>query len=307
MPVVPDEAAGFAGPDEAAGFAGPDDAAGFAGPEGAAPLGASAAEMPDADSSSAMPGSVSAGPGGDAAPGALESPEEQDRPRQTAALSGRAKRLPPGSEGPAPGGDEPAPGSDEPAAGGQGAAPGYEGPAPEGDEPTGGSQGRVQESEGIARGKRGAASRAEGRRGRAARTGAADAAAGRVAQAAGSGAYQGAGYAGLPGGVAPPVQAPYGNPARGLTFPQAVATPAQAPFTVPSATPGLHGSADNNLGAPLPRQIAASAARELPPEPVNPLAGPRGLPVVAGGLGLLFAALWGVSRIQRGRIRKKVQ
>ncbi|WP_113700302.1 hypothetical protein [Nonomuraea lactucae] len=101
-----------------------------------------------------------------------------------------------------------------------------------------------------------------------------------------------------------------GMPQQGLTFPNATPSAlgqqAPAPLSVPSGNPQFPSSSTGEFGAPLPRQIAASGARPDQPHTVNFLAGARGLPWVAGGIAVLLVALWGVSRAQRARIRKKL-
>ncbi|MFG3439053.1 hypothetical protein ACGF0J_17555 [Nonomuraea sp. NPDC047897] len=96
---------------------------------------------------------------------------------------------------------------------------------------------------------------------------------------------------------------PFGaEPGDELNFPAATPAP---PWPPPQAP--LTGSADGGLGAPLPRLIAMSAARPERSRPVNVLAGPQGVAVAGGGIAVLLGALWGVSRVQQARIRKKVR
>lgn len=60
--------------------------------------------------------------------------------------------------------------------------------------------------------------------------------------------------------------------------------------------------------APLPVQVVEAVPRERvkPVAFVSPLEGPRGLPLVAGGIGVLLGALWMVARRQRRNKRQKV-
>ncbi|MFI6500572.1 hypothetical protein [Nonomuraea typhae] len=74
-----------------------------------------------------------------------------------------------------------------------------------------------------------------------------------------------------------------------LRLPQAAPTPAPA---APAA------------GAPLPRQIAVAHRRLEPGKPLQLLTGPRGVPVTAGGIGVLLTALWLAARTQRRRIAR---
>jgi hypothetical protein len=59
-------------------------------------------------------------------------------------------------------------------------------------------------------------------------------------------------------------------------------------------------------GAPLPRAVAAPQVRLQAAEVVNPLAGGRGLSAAAGGIAVLMAGLWAISKAHRGRTRRKV-
>lgn len=59
-------------------------------------------------------------------------------------------------------------------------------------------------------------------------------------------------------------------------------------------------------GAPLPRVVEGAQMRVRAEEPMNPLAGPQGLPYAAGGIAVLCAGLWAVARRQSRRMREKV-
>jgi hypothetical protein len=58
------------------------------------------------------------------------------------------------------------------------------------------------------------------------------------------------------------------------------------------------------VGPPLPFAIPGNRFQLA--ERVNPLAGIRGLPWVAGGIAVLLGGLWLVARAQRARLRRKV-
>ena len=73
-----------------------------------------------------------------------------------------------------------------------------------------------------------------------------------------------------------------------------------------SASPSVTGVSMDVPGAPLPRAVAAPQVRLQAAEVVNPLAGGRGLSAAAGGIAVLMAGLWAISRAHRGRTRRKV-
>ncbi|MFC7592721.1 hypothetical protein ACFQYP_60165 [Nonomuraea antimicrobica] len=84
-----------------------------------------------------------------------------------------------------------------------------------------------------------------------------------------------------------------------------------APPAVPGASgqpaPAISFQAGAAEGeAPLPWDIAAAAKPVRPAGWTSPIDGPLGLPMAAGGIGLLMAALWAVVTVQRGRNRRKV-
>lgn len=60
-------------------------------------------------------------------------------------------------------------------------------------------------------------------------------------------------------------------------------------------------------GAPLPLEVAAGRGERVRAvADVEPLAGPQGFPLVAGGIAVLLLTQWAVSNWQRSRIRRKV-
>ncbi|MGN9784756.1 collagen-like triple helix repeat-containing protein [Nonomuraea sp. ZG12] len=73
-----------------------------------------------------------------------------------------------------------------------------------------------------------------------------------------------------------------------------------------SASPSVTGVSMDAPGAPLPRAVAAPQVRLQAAEVVNPLAGGRGLSAAAGGIAVLMAGLWAISKAHRGRTRRKV-
>jgi hypothetical protein len=73
-----------------------------------------------------------------------------------------------------------------------------------------------------------------------------------------------------------------------------------------SAAPSVTGVSMDVPGAPLPRAVAAPQVRLQAAEVVNPLAGGRGLSAAAGGIAVLMAGLWAISRTHRARTRRKV-
>ncbi|MFI7444310.1 hypothetical protein [Nonomuraea indica] len=101
------------------------------------------------------------------------------------------------------------------------------------------------------------------------------------------------------GGAVVPFQ-PSG-PAAGPSFPAATPAPLGPPQTP------VTGNVDGGLGAPLPRQLAMSAERPERSTPANVLAGPQGVAAAGGGIAVLLGGLWGVSRAQQARMRKKVR
>lgn len=79
------------------------------------------------------------------------------------------------------------------------------------------------------------------------------------------------------------------------------------PAVVPTAAaaPSVTGVSMDVPGAPLPRAVAAPQVRLQAAEVVNPLAGGRGLSAAAGGIAVLMAGLWAISRAHRARTRRK--
>ncbi|MGW3345087.1 hypothetical protein ACWDA3_17380 [Nonomuraea rubra] len=99
---------------------------------------------------------------------------------------------------------------------------------------------------------------------------------------------------GIPSGV--PSTIPSGVP-RPLATISGAASPSPVVSFQPEAAAGE---------APLPWGMVVSAK---PVEPVrwdSPIDGPKALPMVLGGIGVLMAALWAVVTVQRGRNRRKV-
>jgi hypothetical protein len=88
-------------------------------------------------------------------------------------------------------------------------------------------------------------------------------------------------------------------------FPQPLAT---APGAVPSPSGAIVSFQPEAAGgeAPLPWGMAMSAKPVEPVRWVSPIDGPKALPMVVGGIGLLMAGLWAVVTVQRGRKRRKV-
>ncbi|MCA2225863.1 hypothetical protein [Nonomuraea aurantiaca] len=133
----------------------------------------------------------------------------------------------------------------------------------------------------------------------------------------------------VPNGTAVQVPAPGLRREPALTLPQVLPPPtsglgtprvggapqggAPAGGTPGLGTPGFGAGAGTGWGAmtsaeevgpPLPFAIPGN--RYQPAERVNPLAGVRGLPWVAGGIAVLLGGLWLVARAQRARLRRKV-
>ncbi|MEV0998344.1 hypothetical protein [Nonomuraea sp. NPDC050202] len=88
-------------------------------------------------------------------------------------------------------------------------------------------------------------------------------------------------------------------------FPQPLAT---APGAIPSPSGAIVSFQPEAAGgeAPLPWGMAMSAKPVEPVRWVSPIDGPKALPMVVGGIGLLMAGLWAVVTVQRGRKRRKV-
>ncbi|WP_375131493.1 hypothetical protein [Nonomuraea sp. GTA35] len=118
---------------------------------------------------------------------------------------------------------------------------------------------------------------------------------------------------GVPQASAPPAPssglwpAPAGGApqASAGAFPQPLAT---APGAVPSPSGAIVSFQPEAAGgeAPLPWGMAMSAKPVEPVRWVSPIDGPKALPMVVGGIGLLMAGLWAVVTVQRGRKRRKV-
>ncbi|WP_157249473.1 hypothetical protein [Nonomuraea typhae] len=104
----------------------------------------------------------------------------------------------------------------------------------------------------------------------------------------------------ISGSVPPPVVA---QPQQPATQPQQPAPP-QGPGGDPNLRLPQAAPAPPAAGAPLPRQIAVAHRRLDPGKPLDLLTGPRGVPVTAGGIGVLLTALWLAARTQRRRIAR---
>ncbi|MFG1703955.1 hypothetical protein ACFLIM_12250 [Nonomuraea sp. M3C6] len=116
--------------------------------------------------------------------------------------------------------------------------------------------------------------------------------------------------------AAPQQTLPAVSPQALTGAPEAVGTPgvpeagtmagAPAAGSAPSVPAPLDAEAARGI-APLPWEVAASAKRMVRPAGgASPLEGPKGLPVVAGGIGVLLGALWWIGTVQRGRKGRKV-
>jgi hypothetical protein len=103
----------------------------------------------------------------------------------------------------------------------------------------------------------------------------------------------------------PPAPAGGAPQASAGAFPQPLAT---APGAVPSPSGAIVSFQPEAAGgeAPLPWGMAMSAKPVEPVRWVSPIDGPKALPMVVGGIGLLMAGLWAVVTVQRGRKRRKV-
>ncbi|WP_336208058.1 hypothetical protein [Nonomuraea sp. LPB2021202275-12-8] len=99
--------------------------------------------------------------------------------------------------------------------------------------------------------------------------------------------------------VAPQEQ---GDPRLELPAVPTAAVAAATAAPAPSAAPVSWDA----QGAPLPRTVPVPQVRLRAAEVTNPLAGARGMPVVAGGIAVLLGGLWVISRTHRARARRKV-
>jgi hypothetical protein len=119
----------------------------------------------------------------------------------------------------------------------------------------------------------------------------------------------------LPEAVPQPVPGAAPVPALPGALPQGVAgslpqgiagVPAVPGMAAPQAAPGVAGqSARGAEGVvPLPWNVAVARKRPRPAAWVSPLDGPKGLPMVAGGIGVLLGALWLIGTVQRRRKSK---
>ncbi|MFI7230864.1 hypothetical protein ACIBO5_47315 [Nonomuraea angiospora] len=110
----------------------------------------------------------------------------------------------------------------------------------------------------------------------------------------------------LPESVPQPV--PGAPPA--LAMPGASPPPAGGPLlpgmAAPQAAPGATGQPTRGAEGvvPLPWNVAAARKHPRPVAWASPLDGPKGVPVVVGGIGALLGALWLIGTVQRRRKSK---
>ncbi|MEU6780606.1 hypothetical protein ABZ912_15505 [Nonomuraea angiospora] len=110
----------------------------------------------------------------------------------------------------------------------------------------------------------------------------------------------------LPEGL--PMPMPGAPPA--LVLPGAAPPMAGAPLlpgmAAPQAAPGAAGQPSRGAEGvvPLPWNVAAARKHARPVAWASPLDGPKGLPVVVGGIGALLGALWLIGTVQRRRKSK---
>ncbi|MFF4619555.1 hypothetical protein [Nonomuraea jabiensis] len=111
---------------------------------------------------------------------------------------------------------------------------------------------------------------------------------------------------GLPEAMPQPV--PGAPPA--LVMPGASPPPGDAPLlpgmAAPQAAPGAAGQPTRGAEGvvPLPWNVNAARKHARPVAWASPLDGPKGLPVAAGGIGVLLGALWVIGTVQRRRKSK---
>ncbi|MEV4017084.1 hypothetical protein AB0J35_41985 [Nonomuraea angiospora] len=114
------------------------------------------------------------------------------------------------------------------------------------------------------------------------------------------------GLPGLPEAVPQPV--PGAPPA--LALPDAAPPMGGAPLlpgmAAPQAAPGAAGQPARGAEGvvPLPWNVAVARKHARPVAWASPLDGPKGLPVVGGGIGVLLGALWLIGTVQRRRKSK---
>ncbi|WP_431916819.1 hypothetical protein [Nonomuraea jabiensis] len=110
----------------------------------------------------------------------------------------------------------------------------------------------------------------------------------------------------LPEAVPQPV--PGAPPALAMpgASPPLVDAPLLPGMAAPQAAPGAAGQPTRGAEGvvPLPWNVAATRKHSRPVAWASPLDGPKGLPVVAGGIGVLLGALWLIGTVQRRRKSK---
>ncbi|MEV4577316.1 hypothetical protein AB0K16_29145 [Nonomuraea jabiensis] len=110
----------------------------------------------------------------------------------------------------------------------------------------------------------------------------------------------------LPEAVPQPVPGAPPSLAMPGASPPLVDAPLLPGMAAPQAAPGAAGQPTRGAEGvvPLPWNVAATRKHTRPVAWASPLDGPKGLPVVAGGIGVLLGALWVIGTVQRRRKSK---